>query len=342
MYLPATVMVSFYFERKRGIATGISYSGAGIGMVVMAPLSALLVAEYDWKNGIWFIACITLNGMVLGALLRPWELPPLSIERDCTEGISPVIESELPVCEESPDVTHCKHWSPRDRVNSLHSVRSFPAWSRLHASHEKNNSSEYITTDNIGERKSPDNKRVMKHSDDHLQNLYQSVLKNSLYINAQTSSCQPYSFSCHELNSHSKNQSLPLSAKSHKHSDNITHLKHMHLNPLARKDIFYSGSIRNISSQHSLGTHITSTSSIPASMELSESISVVGHNTVKQFIKKVFHISIVTNPYFLVILAGSVLIQVGYFVPVMYITEYGVSNGIDYGTAAILLSIMGR
>jgi len=49
MFLPALVMVNFYFDNKRALANGISVCGAGIGTFVMAPLVNFLVSEYSWK-----------------------------------------------------------------------------------------------------------------------------------------------------------------------------------------------------------------------------------------------------------------------------------------------------
>jgi len=49
MFLPALVMVNFYFDKRRALANGISVCGAGIGTFVMAPFVNFLVAEYGWK-----------------------------------------------------------------------------------------------------------------------------------------------------------------------------------------------------------------------------------------------------------------------------------------------------
>ena len=49
MYLPSIVMVGFYFDKKRALATGIAVCGSGIGTFLFAPLANFLVAEYSWK-----------------------------------------------------------------------------------------------------------------------------------------------------------------------------------------------------------------------------------------------------------------------------------------------------
>ncbi len=56
--------VSRWFDRKRGLALGIAGSGIGVGIVVMAPLSAYLITKFDWRMAFvllgllaWLIVC---------------------------------------------------------------------------------------------------------------------------------------------------------------------------------------------------------------------------------------------------------------------------------------------
>ena len=73
MYLPAIVMVGYYFEKRRAFATGVAVCGSGIGGFVFAPMCRYLVSEYGWQGATWIIAGICLNGIVIGALFRPLE-----------------------------------------------------------------------------------------------------------------------------------------------------------------------------------------------------------------------------------------------------------------------------
>ena len=78
MYLPAIVMVGFYFEKRRAFATGVAVCGSGIGAFVFAPMCDKLLEVYDWRGATWIMSGIVLNGMVMGALLRPLESPKTS------------------------------------------------------------------------------------------------------------------------------------------------------------------------------------------------------------------------------------------------------------------------
>ena len=73
MYLPAIVMVGFYFEKRRAFATGVAVCGSGIGGFIFAPLCEKLLSVYSWKGATWIIAGICLNGVVMGSLFRPLE-----------------------------------------------------------------------------------------------------------------------------------------------------------------------------------------------------------------------------------------------------------------------------
>lgn len=73
MYLPGMVMVGYYFERKRALATGLACCGSGIGAIVFAPLSSFLQETYDWRGATWIIAGLVLNGVIFSLSYLPVE-----------------------------------------------------------------------------------------------------------------------------------------------------------------------------------------------------------------------------------------------------------------------------
>jgi len=75
MYLPAIVVVGFYFEEKRAFATGIVTSGSGVGTFVFAPLTQWLLDGKNWESTLLVFCEITLQCVVMGALMRPLEAP---------------------------------------------------------------------------------------------------------------------------------------------------------------------------------------------------------------------------------------------------------------------------
>lgn len=69
-YVAAVVIVAYYFEEKRSMATGLAVSGSGIGTMIFAPLTRYLLNEYGWRGTVLVLAGLILNICVCGALMR--------------------------------------------------------------------------------------------------------------------------------------------------------------------------------------------------------------------------------------------------------------------------------
>lgn len=65
------MIVSYYFEKRRALATGLACCGSGFGTFIFAPLSAWLVEEFGWKQTCYWLAAIILQCCIFGALFRP-------------------------------------------------------------------------------------------------------------------------------------------------------------------------------------------------------------------------------------------------------------------------------
>jgi len=73
IYLPAIVSVSMYFEKKRAFATGIAVCGSGLGTFIMAPVTEGLITALGWEYAILITACLVLSCIAFGCLMRPLE-----------------------------------------------------------------------------------------------------------------------------------------------------------------------------------------------------------------------------------------------------------------------------
>jgi len=87
VYLPSIVMVGYYFEEKRAIATGkinnfycfddqctilgIVTAGTGIGSITFGPLSRILFNEFGWKYGLLLLSAILFCCAACCTLMRP-------------------------------------------------------------------------------------------------------------------------------------------------------------------------------------------------------------------------------------------------------------------------------
>lgn len=70
IYLPAIVIVSYYFVKHRSFAIGLSVCGSGLGTFVFAPVTKFLLDEYGWKGTLLIETGLLMNCLVCGALFR--------------------------------------------------------------------------------------------------------------------------------------------------------------------------------------------------------------------------------------------------------------------------------
>lgn len=79
-FTSAIVAVTYYFEKRRALATGLTVCGSGIGTFVFAPLIDTLIDHYEWQGAILILAAILLNLVICGALMRDLEWPEDTLE----------------------------------------------------------------------------------------------------------------------------------------------------------------------------------------------------------------------------------------------------------------------
>jgi len=72
-YLPALVMVAYYFDKKRSFATGIATSGSNLGALGLAPLQQVIVDSFGWRNCYRFLSGLALVITICGILFKPLE-----------------------------------------------------------------------------------------------------------------------------------------------------------------------------------------------------------------------------------------------------------------------------
>ena len=70
VFATTLVIVAKYFDKKRGLATGMCTAGAGIGTLIYPYLYQFLLREYGYRGTMWIVGALTLNMCVSGALFR--------------------------------------------------------------------------------------------------------------------------------------------------------------------------------------------------------------------------------------------------------------------------------
>lgn len=72
-YTPSLLIVGYYFNKKRGVAVGLSTSGVGFGTFVCPPLFEFLFDYYGFEGAFLIMGAIMSNFFVSGALSRSLE-----------------------------------------------------------------------------------------------------------------------------------------------------------------------------------------------------------------------------------------------------------------------------
>ncbi|EJW88032.1 major facilitator superfamily transporter [Wuchereria bancrofti] len=85
IYLPSIVTVGYYFEKKRSIATGIAVAGSGVGTFVLPPLCIVLINQFGWKIAICSLAALSFSSTIYGLLYRPLQAPAIKRGKENTK-----------------------------------------------------------------------------------------------------------------------------------------------------------------------------------------------------------------------------------------------------------------
>ena len=66
------------------------------------------------------------------------------------------------------------------------------------------------------------------------------------------------------------------------------------------------------------------------------------NQTIWSMIKEMINIELMIKPLFLMIIISSFLGMLGFFVPIIFLTDMATSKGIQYSQATFLISIYGK
>lgn len=106
-YVPVVGAVQRWFQRRRGLASGLAVSGIGVGTLLVPPLAAALIGLWGWRNAYLALA---VGVAVLGVAASRWvENSPLD------RGLTPEGE-RLPLQSSSPPEGTCVRDAVRSRT----------------------------------------------------------------------------------------------------------------------------------------------------------------------------------------------------------------------------------
>jgi len=74
-----TAIIPHWFNKRRGMASGIASSGIGLGVVVFVPFSQALISAWGWRVSFLILGILTavilvpINGLLLRHRPRTWD-----------------------------------------------------------------------------------------------------------------------------------------------------------------------------------------------------------------------------------------------------------------------------
>jgi len=71
VYFPAMVVVGQYFDKRRGMAMGLSTAGAGLGCIAIPPLYEIMFESFGYEGTFIVMSAVLLNCLVCALLYRP-------------------------------------------------------------------------------------------------------------------------------------------------------------------------------------------------------------------------------------------------------------------------------
>ena len=69
--IPAVATIQVYFDKKRSLATGISFIGTGLGTLIMSQVVDTLLANFSWNETLLVLGLTTLTGLGMASVMRP-------------------------------------------------------------------------------------------------------------------------------------------------------------------------------------------------------------------------------------------------------------------------------
>ncbi|CAB3410252.1 unnamed protein product [Caenorhabditis bovis] len=375
IYLPAIVVVGFYFESKRAMATGISVAGSGVGTFVMPIICQYCVNNFGWQHTLWILAGFNFACALFGILYKP--LPMINVNELREQEMQPLKQALSKMSDgeedgvESPNAI--RSTSAASGHNNDDDPSHDPALQRLR-NHDNDG------TDSQG-TKSPDGKNrghssAQQRSRKHTLTSMGSEMTSQHDLKSSRGNLADNRLS--KVSARSFAQSLSKLGKAGESNLSIalSGVDPQEFNrPLNRQDIFYGGSITNLKEykqEGNMANFRASTMSIPKSvigqaashMSLNRAGSRLGDVGVIEeepeldeyaddlpckclplaariAFSEMIDVSLLKDPIMLLLCVSNLLGMMGFYIPFMFLKDLSESMKLDQDLAKYLVPIIG-
>ncbi|KAK7105455.1 monocarboxylate transporter 14-like [Littorina saxatilis] len=342
MYLPAIVIVGYYFEEKRALATGIAVCGSGIGVFIMAPLSDLLLHEFGYKGTLLIMAGIVFNGAICGALMRP--LPAPGVQE---QNISDKLDSNGTAPKASdvtaPLVNHTTGNDDNKPESKPKKGRKTPAIQVLDSQSPTDTTGQFAFS-SVPNMVFSSTREPKAHMTGLPPRQRSNTLDPTDRLRLRHVGKQPV-----HLETPAKKAIAPIGLSyigvSDAQLNRVRASTHTHV---SRRDMLVSGSVLHIPDHIVSSPHIRSAFSIrsgrshrSAISEAEERLCSCLPESARDTLLQMLDFTILKNKAYVFILIGNVFAMLGFYVPFVFMPEKAMALGIAENKAAFLLSIIG-
>ena len=126
-----SAILAHWFERKRGLASGIAVSGMGLGTFLLVPLSQSLISSYGWRPTFVILAgLVMLIALPLNFLFLKHKPEELGFR---TDGVKPAPDGESRGKEPAGLIIPKTDWTLKDaiRTRAFWALMAFPFFSLI-------------------------------------------------------------------------------------------------------------------------------------------------------------------------------------------------------------------
>jgi hypothetical protein len=307
-YLPAIVAVSFYFEKRRSLATGLAVCGSGLGTFVFAPITQALLEHFSWKGTVLIETGMLLNVILCGLVFRPLIMPAAAGNNEGS--ISDNVQGKNGVANGKASLP----------INSEDGVSK-----AVDGSVEVTQTAD--STEDDGRRRAQSESWMIRESKP------QAVVSPSI-LKASNSK-----LTIDEGRRRTQSESWMKEAKARTSSTSQPPVLKM----MSRKDVFYTQSLDNIpmykSDPNMYHKSITSVAEVDDSAEKDENF-ICGKD-VWQTLSELMDFRLMMDIVFVLFAVSNFLTSIGFVVPYIFLPERGVHRGLSEPESAWLISSVG-
>ncbi|OWF37862.1 monocarboxylate transporter 12-like [Mizuhopecten yessoensis] len=358
-YVTSIVMVAFYFEKKRALATGLAVCGSGLGTFLFAPLIEYLIEHYTWRGSFLILSGVTLNLVVCGFLLRPLKFSPQEQWKrklEAFEKLSKTVSRSISKTSLS-DYPRSRHTSHTDDVDSDSDTPDLE-----HMSYSQVQLPTYIQNEL---KHAPENLVVeVTKTGKNWQHVLRTSHQNAVTCSSSMNNVTSPSLNKTVINNSSRENghllnddtgyigepkiSLMDNGSVWKRDNQRRKRQAFQYYPLYRKDLFYRGNlmklphfeIRSCSCPElHLGSMDEESSDGGDICRVNNLLKIPIH-MIKVF-KAMFDLAVLRNPLFIVFLLSNFMLYFWYDVPYVFIVDRAKEFGISEDKSSLIISSLG-